>query len=192
MALKLSSRTVRGAVIACLTVAAAAVPISALSAAAGGTSTGLDTVTGTVASGVRGGFQTDGTCPLTTNPTFPGVQDPSEVFAMSMLHGHRAELLSLHICWAVTGALGGDTIDHGRFTLDTRDGTLSGNVSGSEGNERLEQMTFFLRVHASTGTLPDDGALSFRGCSDGSRIVAGNLVRGKVEFPPAPSACNAS
>jgi hypothetical protein len=56
----------------------------------------------------------------------PSVQDPSEVCAMSMLDGHRAELLSLHICWAVTGALGGDFIDHGRFTLDTRDGTLSG------------------------------------------------------------------
>jgi hypothetical protein len=62
-------------------------------------------------------------------------------------------------------------------------------VSGSEGNERLEQMTFFLSMHASTGTLPDDGALSFRGCSDGSRIVAGNLVREKVEFPPTPPAC---
>jgi hypothetical protein len=157
---------------------------------AGGSGSHPASLTGPMTAGVNGAAVTDGTCPV-TNDTGTPLEELRQYWAASIQHGNRVEFLGIKMCWTVTGALGGDFVDFGRFEMSTHGGTISGRVTGVVGFEQNDNFDFVLHVRHGTGRFHDlQGVLTFSGCTPdwfhGAQLIAAKITAGDTGYDMDP------
>ncbi len=148
--------------------------------------------TGAVQSGSAGPQVTDGTCPDATDPSFPpGTEEPHQVWTVTAGEHKRLQTITLDLCWAVTGALGGESLDIGTFTSQAANGTLTGTVSGFAGFALNIDFVFTLHITGGTGQLAHaKGDLVLSGCQQTTDVFAGPVLTASLgtafsgTFPP--------
>ena len=173
-----------------------AVPMLFATPASAKTAT-LKAVTGKIAFGSTSEVVEDGSCPNTKDPSFPpGTEEPHQIFSAAIARGGGFEALGVSVCYEVSGALGGVTVDKGTFKLKASGGALEGTVAGSVAFQKLNLFDLTLTVTHGSGKFRGiTGALTFYGCHrDGGPIEAGGGVRMRPLDPnryphPYPPAC---